>query len=565
MPGKIRITSIAAVIATTAICLAAYLLSFEYLVRAMRDSDRGASHYARGIDLAVTRFGHLPRLLAEDPRILQALAGEDEKQLEQLDRHLSWVAAVSNVQRILLLDINGRAIAGSELWKDPAPKEELYTFRPDFRAALGGTVGTYFTVSPETGAFSYHVSAPALNREGVVFGVVSAMVSLDDVGRAWEDTGELVLLTNPQGVVLAASDREYLYGLLNPLNAYERRQLELGRQFGDLSLHVLGWKVNGPDRVDLEGETYVWNKAMVRSEPWTIHLLTDLRGIRITSLLVAAGLLVLALLIGLITVLFQSAQLREALHRSNEDRRRLREAQDMLARKNRLAALGQFSASITHELGQPIAAMRNYLVASEMEQSGENAGQNADLHGELTKLVERMGNIMTQLKSFSQPGGRSSAPFDILAAIEASIALVRFDAERMGVDLAFEAEPDLPACLGDQARFEQVIINLLTNALDAMAEQPVKRLSIRCRRDGAGLYVRVEDTGTGLGGKTLSDLQEPFFTTKASGKGMGLGLAISSQIVGEMGGTLRAHDAAGGGAVFEIRLRAAVEQEEGAG
>jgi len=262
----------------------------------------------------------------------------------------------------------------------------------------------------------------------------------------------------------------------------------------------------------------------------------------------------------------EEAGLREANARlavEIEDRkraeRRLERTRDELERASRLAALGQLAASVTHELGQPIAAMRNHLAAAEIKGDAP-----APMMGRLAGLVERMEGITRQLKFFASPSEPALTPFDLNDAVSEAAALVAPNIGTADIHLTRDLAARPVLVQGNKLRIEQVLTNILRNAVDATHDSAQKDVTIRTGSAQGMGWVEVLDTGLGLGGAKLDDLQEPFVTSRASGQGMGLGLAISSGIVTEHNGRLTAQDRPGGGAVFRAEIPLVSAQEEAA-
>lgn len=539
-------------------------LSTLFLQNAIRETPNRAQFFARTIDDALQRLSHLPYVISIDPIALDALVTGEGGGINPV---LTRVALKSDAEFIFVMDLTGRTIASSNHDTAQSLVGEFYTFRPYFQEAIAGRFGRFYAVGVTTGRPGYFMAEPVRDATGAVRGAVVVKISLSELSRTWADSGERVLVTNAQGVVLASSHPDLIFGLTAPLSTDDRQSLERQRQFGDRVLTPLDWQAAGANRARLDGTTYLWTRAAVATEDWTLHLLSDLRGIRTRALLfVAAGLSgVLALAIA-VTVL-RSAQLRTALAISDADRirlvreiderraaeARLQVAQAELARKNRLAALGQMSASITHELGQPISAMRNYLVAEEIAQDSAPGA----LAPHLTGLVDRMQRIVDQLRSFGRQTPDQTTSFPVADAVGAALALVRHDAARAKVEIRTRIDPDL-RITASQPKLEQVIVNLLRNAIDAVRGTPTRQVSMSLTDLGDTLRLAVTDSGPGIGKLDINALTEPFFTTKPSGEGMGLGLAISAQIINDMGGQITASGRADGapGAEFALILPA---------
>jgi two-component system C4-dicarboxylate transport sensor histidine kinase DctB len=209
------------------------------------------------------------------------------------------------------------------------------------------------------------------------------------------------------------------------------------------------------------------------------------------------------------------------------------------------------SAAVSHELNQPLAAMKTYLAGAKLLLQRRRPDEAMSSFQRIDDLIERMGAITRQLKSYARKGGDSFAPVDLRDAITGAMTMMEPQMRQMKVEIA-QIIPNQPVMiLGDIVRLEQVIINLLRNALDAMKGQETRRIEILLA-EGDEAVLSVRDSGAGI--EDLDQLFEPFYTTKKPGEGVGLGLAISSGIVTDFGGRLRARNSETGGAVFEIRL-----------
>lgn len=283
-----------------------------------------------------------------------------------------------------------------------------------------------------------------------------------------------------------------------------------------------------------------------------------------------------ALLLGVIWLARRSRQIGAELARSQADRaalrvanrrleteiddrrtaeRRLERAQRDLARASKLAALGQLAASVTHELGQPITAMRTYLSAAEISGDASPALPRIDA------LVTRMQRLTNELRFFSRPGPEAFEPVDLRQALDASLELLAGNLASSGARL-MRKDPQGPVIVvGNRLRLEQVVVNILRNALDAMSDAERRELTLHLSAGNGQAVLSVRDTGHGLGDIALDRLQEPFYSTRASGEGMGLGLAISVEIIREHDGWLEAENAPPAGAVFSVHLPLARKED----
>ncbi len=546
--------------------VASYITLGQYFSRQeASQTQKRAVFFAQTIDDALRRLNHLPFVIAQNPVVAQALETKDGTALNPL---LKTFASRANASQVFLMDLNGKTLSASNYQTPESFIGNFYTFRPYFRDALEGKTGQLFAIGVTTGEPGYFVSEPVRNAQGTIIGVVVVKIDLGNLARSWQASGERILVTNSESVVLLASKESDQFRTLAPLSEEALREMADFRLFGDRPLLPLDWQVQDDGRVTLNGADHILAQASIEQENWTVHLLTSLSGIRQRTALAVVGILAVLFAIILAVTGFRSARLKQALAKSDADRMRLtrevnvrrvaetrlKAAKDELARSSRLAALGQLSASITHELGQPIAAMRNYLTAQELAEGAAPGSVNKQLTG----LVDRMENINNQLRFFATPRIGENAEFDLRSAADAAVELVSHGVNPENTSLEKKYSKDPVPVSANKQRVEQVLVNLLRNAIDAVADQDLRRIIIEAgRENGHGrfhAFVRVTDTGPGLEGRTLAELQEPFMTTKSSGQGMGLGLAISSQIASDLNGTIEADAPPEGGARFTLTL-----------
>ena len=551
-----------------ALSSAAWIGAYRYFVsEEVQRAEARLSLYRSTVLAEVERFEHLTQVLSVDPFVMRAL---DAVATPALNARLADFAAAAGLDAIFLMRPDGTTVAASNAGRPDSFIGENYGFRPYFQQALTGGRGTFYGIGATTGLPGYFIADPVRDETGTVIGVVALKISLGAFEQSWRDAGEQVFLANRQGVVLLASNEGWRYRSLTPLTKAARDQIAKARQFPGQSLDPLDWSA-GPSkaRAQMNGVERLHRVSGDLPHGWRLHYLaSDDRAVTRASLAsgVVLGLAAMALLFALYqrgqrlgAALRASEKEEETLRRANaalareiEDRRRaerrLEETREELGRASRLAALGQLSASVTHELGQPIAAMRNHLAAAEM------TGRDSGLTGIIGGLVERMEGITRQLKFFARSDGDSFEDIDLRDCVTAVLELMAPSLAAAEVEVAYDP-PQIPMMArGAKLRIEQVLTNLMRNALDAMDEAQARVLSIRMGQEQTAVWVEVADTGHGLGDSTLSDLREPFVTTRESGQGMGLGLAISSGILEDHGGRLEARNRADGGAVFRMVL-----------
>jgi len=546
-----------------ACALAVFWASFYFFRGEELDQARARlSLYRSTVEAELQRFSHLPYVLAQDPFVIQTAQGGSTA---ALNTRLGSFAAQAGIDAIYLMDTNGLTIAASNAGTQASFVGQAYGYRPYFRTAAAGGQGAFYGIGATTGIPGYFFANPVFSATGDIVGVIAIKIDLSELQDSWQDAGERVILTNADGVALLASSPAWRYRTLRPLSTTQRKDIATARQFGNEPLEPLSWSVKSRSAATLDGETYLYLRSDGFPDGWSLHYFATEGQARASAWLVTSALILIG---GFAFIVFQvqrTRQIRSALARSEQEEAALRAANARLAveiderraaeqslqktqaeleRAGRLAALGQLASSVTHELGQPIAAMRNQITAAEI-----TAAPTILTH-KLHQLVDRMEGITRQLKFFSRKGRDQFETFDLADAMRATLDLMAPNIERDDVDIHV-VSPATPVLLhANRLRMEQVMTNLIRNAMDAMAGRDIRRIDIRIGADETHVWFQVSDTGHGLDGQTLGDLREPFATTRESGQGMGLGLTISAGIVDDHGGEMTAKPAPGGGAVF---------------
>ncbi len=527
------------------------------------------SLYQSTVVAELERFSHLTHVLARDASVVETASG---KATGDLNLKLEDFAEKAGLDAIYLMGPEGFTIAASNYRRADSFVGQNYAFRPYFQTALDGEQGRFYAIGTTTGLPGYFIADAVRNADGSTIGVVAIKIGFSLLEQSWHNSGEQVFLANEDGVVVLSSDPDWRYRVLVPLSESQRQQIEDARQFPGRALEPLDWRPMPGLRARIVNDERIHLTADIPHHDWTLHYFASddsavARSWLVTSLVVAvAGLAFIVLQIqrarrvsaALARSENEEAKLRQAnqlLAIEVEDRktaeRRLKRAQDELGRASRLAALGTLSASVTHELGQPIAAMRNHLVAAEIGSDGPSA-----LTGKIGNLVDRMEGITRQLKFFATPDAETFVSVNLKDAARASVALVEPNLTAANAQIHMDLPENPVIFRGSRLRIEQVMTNLLRNAVDACEECETPEIRVRMGTSNGQVWFEVEDNGHGLGAATLADVQEPFVTTRESGRGMGLGLAISAGIVNDHGGSMSAHNIETGGAVFRVEFPA---------
>ncbi|MNZ48150.1 C4-dicarboxylate transport sensor protein DctB [compost metagenome] len=422
-----------------------------------------------------------------------------------------------------------------------------------------------------SGIPGYFLSSAVTNDSGEFLGAMVVKLEFPELEREWRQGTDTLLVSDARGIVFIANQPGWRYRLLETLSDTDRAELKATRQYDKQALVPLAHqmirrfddnsylaRVDGPQG----SAEYLWESLPLSAEGWTLHLLRrpqvtfeDLRN----AGLAAAGLwLTLVFLLLFLSQRWRLAKLRqrsrEELERLVEERTRdLRTAQDGLVQSAKLAALGQMSAALAHEINQPLTAQRMQLATLRLLLEHGRVDDAYKALKPLDDMLTRMAALTGHLKTFARksPSGLREQ-LDLAAVVDQSLQLLDTRVRDEQVDCVVQLTR--PAWVrGDAIRLEQVMINLLRNALDAMRDKPLKRLHIQLEADDQLWRLSVADSGGGIAEQDLPNVFDPFFTTKPVGDGLGLGLAVSFAIIHELGGRLSA-DNQGDGAIFTVTL-----------
>jgi two-component system sensor kinase FixL len=239
-----------------------------------------------------------------------------------------------------------------------------------------------------------------------------------------------------------------------------------------------------------------------------------------------------------------------------ERERRLHELQSELIHVARLNELGQLVSALAHEVNQPLAAMANYINgARRLFASGNQAGGQAAIE-RVAEQAERARQIIRRLRELARKGDSDKQVENVKLTIEEASTLALAGGPRNLV-FTIDVAPDATRAVIDKIQIQQVLLNLMRNAIEAMLDAPRRELTIRAVRTDDRIRISVTDSGPGLPASVRARLFEPFVTTKP--EGMGVGLSVSRAIVEAHGGALRVEDAPGGGTVFRFSVARATD------
>ncbi|MFG1480291.1 ATP-binding protein [Xanthobacter sp. V4C-4] len=536
----------------------------------------------------------LPVVLAQDPDVRTALEQGDASAIAALDAKFKTLAAATRAGVIYLMTDSGLCISASNAGTPLSFVGSDYGFRPYFQRALAEGSAEHFAF----GTVSLHPGLYLARRvdaaDGRPLGVVVVKAEFDDIESDWRrlPLPTPTFVTDTRSIVLVTSEPAWRFRALAPIAEDQKAAIRASLQFGDAPLEPLAFH-SAADRdhvvrASLPGtaapRSFVEARAEVPTTSWTLHVLVPTAPAVNLAATAGRSVALLAGIVGLgaggLLVARRSQRQREKA-RQREARRELEEQvetrtaelkaangqlkaemverrrarialealQDELAQATKLAMLGQIAASIAHEVNQPVAAIRvfadnarTFLEQGQPDAAGDNLGT-------IAALTERIGAITQELRAFARKPAREIGPVPVAAAVKGVLGLMGYRLREHNIALALDI-PETLVARADRGRLEQVLVNLLQNAIEALADRPDRRLRILAARAGGAITLTIADNGPGLTPEVMAALFLPFTTTKPHG--LGLGLVICQDILREFGGSLAAENA--DGARFIITL-----------
>ncbi len=560
-----------------------------------------------------------PFLLARNPLTTRIVTGAASPvEVLAANEELARLVRVTDASDIYLMDTLGMTVASSNHSQPRSFVGQKFDYRPYFKEAMKGRSSRYFALGTTSGERGYYFAQPIFDGRYVV-GVAVVKIQVGTLEAAWRSADHEIMVVDEDGVVFLSSSPSWVLKTLSPLSSAARERIVQQRRYdervltpldlriepGDITTARLAelvapsgpvdtgvtpaevaGRINPPER----REYLVQSRAMVDAG-WTVHILARTTQVvnqtreAIALLLAAATTLLLA---GIALhqrrrrvaerIQLQAsvnaelerrvAERTDELTRTNQqleaevtERRRteseLRHTQSELVQAGKLAALGQMSAGLSHELNQPLAAIRSYAdnaLKFVERQRYDTASRNLT---SIVELTERMAGIIRHLRTYARKEPTTVKATSVRRSIDNAIALLQRRIDDAGASVRVDiAMPD-PEAVAGEIRLQQVLVNLVSNALDAMKDSVEKRIEIRASEEADTILIEVHDTGPGIAPEHLASVFDPFFTTKDVGEGLGLGLSITYGIVQQFGGTISARNCEAGGAVFSIRLRPA--------
>jgi two-component system, NtrC family, C4-dicarboxylate transport sensor histidine kinase DctB len=543
--------------------------------------------YLQGV---LEKYESLPELLANDKMMVNLLndPGSPER-IDSLNRYLETINNISDASDTYLMDNEGLTVAASN-WKEEHPfVGRNFSYRPYFQEAMSGRLGRYFALGTTSSLRGYYFAYPVRQNDKIL-GALVIKVNIESVENNWGHTDQIFLVTDPDGVIFLTTDKDWRFRSLAPLSKETYDNVINSRRYPNATiepLNVLGEEKKDVGRIvrikmpqDFKAKKYLLQSRAMEHAGWNVQILTDTWKVErfvFMVFLMFASVFVLGCLFTLllkqrrqriVDLKHFEEQARKVLQEANikletrvaerthelteintllrkeiDDRKRteiaLQHTRSELIHAAKMAALGQMSASINHELNQPLAAIRSYSDNSKLFlEKGrlEDAKWNLE---QISELTERMAQIGVQLKLFSRKTSGQITSIPLYGVIDGALEILTPIIRKSRVIIEVETHPANIEVKANYVLLQQVMVNIIGNALQAVENSPVREIRISSIRHEGKVSITVQDSGSGIAPEHLPHIFEPFYTTKTSGQGLGLGLTITERILKEMKGEIR--------------------------
>ncbi|MGX9461869.1 sensor histidine kinase [Shewanella sp. A14] len=555
-----------------------------------KQSEKQINELVIFIDNALSHYENIPAVLAQNPILEQGLLDQQNPQtINKLNAYLSELQLVTESSDVYLTDALGIAIAASNWQKKNSFINQDYSFRPYFIDAISGKSGRYYAVGTSSNKRGFYFANPVYHK-GVVLGVVVVKVDISLIEQ--QSSGIAIasqyefMISDPDNIVFLSSINSWRFNSLTPLTQAKRFALNSSKRYanrpiGELSLtprFILG-EANSTQVYQIssfEGQAkYLERHQLMPNANWNVHIFAPMEPLYAS--LPPVMLLAATLYLLLTLFILYNIERRKNLHRMRQSQNQLeqrvkertlaleqtntqlKDTQDELIQAAKLTVIGSLSASINHELNQPLAALRSYAQNTQTfinRNMIEDANSNIKI---MIQLTDRLADIIGQFKSFTRKSQGKDYATEVNQSIEQSLTIVQPEMLKQGIKLSLKLVEGKCQIWGDSVRLQQVLVNLISNAIVAMQQSTERLLQIEVYCDEK-VNISIQDSGPGVRESQMNKIFEPYYTTSER-QGLGLGLSISQRIIESMQGSITVENAQQGGAIFHIVLPLYLREE----
>ncbi|MGL5048799.1 MAG: sensor histidine kinase [Shewanella sp.] len=535
------------------------------------------------LDGALSRYESIPHVLSTNPMLANVLNDKlNPDKIQELNLYLEEIQHVTEASDIYLIDALGIAITASNWQQRYSFIGNDYSFRPYYTDAISGNLGRYYAVGTSSDKRGFYFSYPIYQQGGKgILGAIIVKVNIADIEQ--QSTSIAIagqyqfLISDPDDIVFISSVDEWRLKSLTPMTDAKQYALNASKRYAERPIGELVMKPpyeSGSQtmlyqlQTGTDHEQYMDIHQSMAKAGWQVHILAPIKPL-LTSLpelmLLSASIYLLLVL----SILFnaerrrnlQRMQLAQSLLEQRVEERtqdlqqanhQLKDTQDELIQAAKLTVIGSLSASINHELNQPLAALRSYAQNTQTFLARDMQDKALDNIKIIIELTDRLADIVGQFKSFTRKSQGTDSATDIGRCIKQALTIVQPAIDKQGVELDVQLPSGHNQVWGDKVRLQQVFVNLMSNAIVAMQQSLKRQLVIRVTSEDK-FCISIQDSGPGVRESQMEKIFEPYFTTNER-HGLGLGLSISQRIIESMQGQINVANAEEGGAIFQIIL-----------
>ncbi|WP_426130091.1 sensor histidine kinase [Pararhizobium sp. PWRC1-1] len=552
----------------------------------------------------LSRYEPLPALIADHDDIKELITHPDNKALrDAADVYLKHINRLLESSDIYVITLDGDTIAASNYDLKTSFVGQNFSYRPYFQDAAMGRQSRFYALGTTSLKRGYYFASP-IRVDGRIRGVIVFKVDIDSIETSWRGGEYKIFVSDPEGIVFMTGSPEWLYSSILPLNSARLQRTQASRRYAEAELKPLPITRSRLEDHELMTTTtadrreYLVLSQYMPEADWTVNVLMDTASARAQARTTIIAVVLFLCLAGLALaiVLQRRSRLAERMRMQTEARNELehrveertadlalvnerieeeiaerrltelelRKTQADLIQAGKLAGLGQMSAALSHELNQPLAAAKTYADSAAMLIDLERVPEARDNVRRISGLIDRMASISRHLRNFARKPNEKLSPVALDAVIADTLEIVSARLKTADADLQIELAGNAGMVNAGSVRLQQVLVNIITNAADAIEGLADRRIHVLAERQNDKIILTIRDHGPGVPAAITERIFDPFYTTKGVGKGLGLGLSISYNIIKDFGGSLSVSDHPEGGAVFRIELEAATAAQEAA-
>lgn len=565
------------------------------IANAGQQSDRRLALFDRTLEAIIERFHYLPSsiALAQETRAVLADPANAERR-ETANGFLSRLNDTAGAGELFIMDPDGQVVAASNWWAYDSFVGENLGYRPYFEEAMFDGDAKFYAVGTVTGVAGYFLARRIDGPDGPL-GVAVTKINLGEIEANWWRSGELIVIVDINDVAILSTRPDWRYRPLKLLGPAEVGRIATQRRYGEEGLNqrpiaIDTWPSRATQFAYVDGndtETaglFILDELRLPTHQWRLVSFTATGPLfrdawtaaAAAALAVAAFVLIVVLLVQRRRILSQRLAeherleqrvaertedlyvANEALREEIEDRIRAeraeREAQHGLVQAAKMASLGQALAGVAHEVSQPVAALTTHIASAKLIAAQRGNADVGSILATMDKVVDRLSALTGHLKTFARKETQVEVQADLNGVIANALDLVDHKLKAFGIDVEYRRYRGKLMVTGNPVHLEQVLINLIANAADAMEHGTIRVLSIGVTRHARSVEIAVADTGSGIEPSEIGSLFDPFYSTKEAGRGLGLGLSISYGLIRDIGGAIAVASRPGKGSTFTVRL-----------